>query len=157
MAHTSKRGVLSACMILVVLVSPVTGQSRDGKTADLAISVEAHRPLAALADELEKRYRIVVTYEDCPWMNASDLQSVRQVIIAPNGPGPSGPSKAVNAPRKVAVAFSYTAPADNQLVDVSEVLSAFLRQYHGADAPGRFRVEGGRGRYHLIPFSSGGR
>jgi hypothetical protein len=109
-------GLMRIVAVVLACAVAVAGQA-------LSLSVDDHRPLSALAGELEKRYSIVVTYEDCRL-----------------------------TPRKTAVSFEYAPPADGRSAAVLDVLTEMLAQYHASGAPGHFRVEGGNGRYHLIPL-----
>lgn len=103
--------------------------------ATIDLSVDTHRPLAALADELQKRYPIVITYEEGAWAGA-DVDKIT--------PG----SVTIPVPRKAAVTFHYV---EKDGAGYDELLSALVTQYHDAGAPGEFRVEGHGSIYHLIP------
>ena len=143
-------GALLAAFLLVPGL--LQAQPPDGALSPLSITVNDHRPLAALASELEKRYQIVVTYEESPWVAAADVEDVTDAIAKANGPGRAAPSVRVIVPRKAAVSFEYAlAPATGRPTDYADLLSALLRQYDAAGAPGQFRFEGDNGIYHLIP------
>jgi hypothetical protein len=140
---------LAGCLFLPALL---LAQPGDRALSTLSIGVDDHRPLAALAGELEKRYQIVVTYEEAPWVAATDVEDVTRSVIDANGPGKAAPSRPVMVPRRMAVSFEYSLdPAKDRPTDYADLLSALLRQYDAAGAPGKFRVEGGNGLYHLIP------
>lgn len=151
--HRADRFVRASVALLALLsVRPAAGQPAGNDASRLALSVDDHRPLAALAGELEKRYRIVVTYEEAPWVAAADLEDVTRAVIESNGPGKAAPAQPVIVPRKAAVSFEYALdPAKGRPTDDSDLLSALLFQYEAAGAPGKFRFEGSRGLYHLIP------
>lgn len=121
-----------ACL-LILAIPAIASAAEPG----LTISVNTSRPLAAIADEFERRYPIVVTYEEGEWVNPEDLELAERFPIM--------------IPRKAAVTFHYPRPADGGTVAVADVLAELLFQYHAADAPGRFRLEGSNGLYHLIP------
>ena len=144
-------------LILFVLGLPLSGfatglGAQEAEASRLTVSVDDHRPLAVLAHELEKRYPILVTYEEGPWVAAADIEDVTRAIIESNGPGKAPPKIPILAPRKAAVSFQYTLdPAKSSPPDYGDLLSALLSQYDAAGAPGKFRFEGGDGIYHLIP------
>jgi len=141
--------LLTVCLFLPSLL---LAQPADRVLSPLSITVDAPRPLAALADELEKRYQIVVTYEDGAWAAGADVEDVTRDIIESNGPGKAAPAVPVIFPRKAAVSFEYALdPAKGRPTDYADLLSALLLQYEKAGAPGKFRFEGSNGLYHLIP------
>ncbi len=110
----------------------------------LTIRVDDHRPLAALAGELEKRFPIVVTYEEGPWAAAADVEDLTRAIIESNGPGRPAPVIPIIGPRKAAVSFEYTLdPAEDKPTGYADLLSALVAQYNSSGAPGTFRFEGG--------------
>lgn len=135
------------------LPSLLLAQPAEPDVSRLDLSVDDHRPLAALATELEKRYQIVVTYEEGPWAAARDVEDVTRAIAAQSSrEGKAPPSVRVIVPRKAAVSFEYALdPATGRPTDYEDLLSALLLQYDGAGAPGKFRYEGRNGIYHLIP------
>lgn len=128
--------LLAACLSLPALLL--------AQPADRAVSiaVDDHRPLAAIADELEKRLPIAITYEEGVWVAAADVEDVTRSFPKAKVP--------VIVPRKAAVSFQY-APDPARPTDPVDLLAALLVQYEAAGAPGEFRVEGGNGIYHLIP------
>lgn len=149
--HHPRFGALLAASLLFPAVLPAQPADR---APGLSITVNDHRPLAALAGELEKRYQIVVTYEEGPWVDAADVEDVTAAIIKSNGPGKAAPPVPVIVPRKMAVTFDYAIdPVKGRPTDQSDLLSALLRQYEAAGGPGKFRVEGRDGIYHLVPDS----
>ncbi len=152
---SSKAGRRSAAgyALLALVLGPVAfGQPTGFDVSRVAIAVDDHRPLSALADELEKRYQIVITYEEPAWVAATDVEDVTQAIIQANGPGKAAPAVPIIGPRKAAVSFEYALdPAKGRPTDYADLLSALLFQYDAAGAPGQFRFEGGDGIYHLIP------
>jgi len=139
--------LFAACLFLPALPA----QPAAPVPSAVSIRVDDYRPLAALAFELEKRFGIVITYEEGPWMAAVDLEDVTLAVQATN-PGKKAPPRPVIGPRKAAVSFEYTpGPAQGRPADFVDMLAALLVQYEAAGAPGEFRVEGGNGIYHLIP------
>lgn len=141
--------LLAACFFLS---TPLPAQPADRALSALSITIADHRPLAALADELEKRFQIVVTYEEGPWAAATDVEDVTRAVAEANGPGKPPPSIRVIVPRKAAVSFEYSLdPSKVVPADYEDLLSSLLRQYDESGAPGKFRVEGSNGIYHLIP------
>jgi hypothetical protein len=141
-----------ACLILppILWVTAASGQEA-ADASRLSLSIDDCRPLAALADELERRDQIVITYEDAPWVAPTDVEDFTRAITESN-PGKVAPLVRVIGPRKAAISFKYDLdPVKGHPTDYADLLSALLLQYEAADAPGRFRFEGGDGIYHLIP------
>jgi len=138
----------------ILPAAAVWGQTVAADTSRLVVSVDDHRPLAALARELEKRYQMVVTYEEGPWVDSADVEDVTRIYAEKAGPGKAGPKVPVIVPRRMAVTFEYALdPAKSRPTDHVDMLSAMLRQYEAAGGPGKFRVEGKNGIYHLVPDS----
>ncbi|HEX5715039.1 MAG TPA: hypothetical protein VF179_02700 [Thermoanaerobaculia bacterium] len=152
-AHCAGRSRWAFLILPAVLwATAASGQAAEADVPRLAISVNTHRPLAALATELEKRYQVVVTYEEGPWVAAADVEEVRRVVAKSSSPGKAAPPVRVMAPRKAAVSFEYALdPVRGRPTDYADLLSALLLQYETAGAPGKFRFEGSNGIYHLIP------
>lgn len=141
--------LLVACLSLPGLL---LAQPAGRVLLPLSITVDDYRPLAALADELEKRYQIVLTYEEGPWVAATDVEDVTHLIVEANGPGKAVPSEPVIGPRKAAVSFEYDLDkAKGRPTNYPDLLSKLLVQYDAAGAPGKFRFEGSDGFYNLIP------
>ena len=143
-----------ACLLLpaVLWAAAASGQAAEPDVSRLSVSVDTYRPLAALADQLEKRYQVVITYEEGPWVGPTDVEEVRRVTARSSKPGEPAPVVRVMAPRKAAVSFEYALePAQGHPTDYEDLLSALLLQYEAAGAPGKFRFEGRNGIYHLIP------
>ncbi|HEX4953159.1 MAG TPA: hypothetical protein VF017_07170 [Thermoanaerobaculia bacterium] len=150
--NTAFPGVAGGILLALALGPAALGQPADLDASRLALSVDDHRPLSALADQLEKRYQVTITYEEGPWVAAADVEDYTQAIIQANGPGKAAPAVPILGPRKAAVSFEYAlSPAKGRPTDYADLLSALLFQYDAAGAPGQFRFEGDRGIYHLIP------
>ncbi len=142
---------IAACSMLS-LASAAAAQSAGLDPSRLSVAVDDHRPLSVLADELEQRYQIVITYEEGPWVAGTDVEDVTLAVAKSNGPERGAPKIPVIVPRKAAVSFEYALdPAKGRPTDYADVLSALLFQYDAAGGPGQFRFEGGDGIYHLIP------
>jgi hypothetical protein len=128
-----------------------SGQQVLDDTPRLVVSVDDHRPLSALADQLEKRYPIVITYEEGPWAADADVEDVTPRVITRSS-GSGAPAVRVMVPRKAAVSFEYAHDAAREGPQgYDDLLTALLRQYDASGAPGEFRFEGENGIYHLIP------
>jgi hypothetical protein len=138
----------------VLWAAALSGQTPGVDDSRQTLAVDDHRPLAALASELEKRLPIVVTYEDGPWVAATDVEDVTAAIIKSNGSEKAAPKEPVVVPRRMAITFEYALDkAGGRPTDPEDLLSTLLRQYEAAGGPGRFRVEGRNGIYHLVPAS----
>jgi hypothetical protein len=146
----------AAFTVAALLASAPLAQAQPAgpEPSGLSISVDDHRPLSALASELQKRYQVVVTYEEGPWGADDDVEDVTEAFIRTNGPGKALPAKPVMVPRRMAVTFEYALdPSKSGSTDYLDLLSAMLKQYEAQGGPGKFRVEGRNGIYHLIPAS----
>ncbi len=121
-------------------------------STELVVQVDHGRALSEVADQLEKRFGVVVTYEDAPWVAASDIADVTQLVIRANGPGKAAPPGPVLVPRNAVLDFSYPLdPASGRPRDFSALIDAMLASYDAGGNPGQFRVENDGNFYHLIP------
>jgi len=152
---SANRAYRSPWLVLpcVLWATALAGQTPGVDDSRQTLAVDDHRPLAALAAELEKRYPFVITYEDGPWVAATDVEDVTAALIKSNGPGKAAPAEPVVVPRRMALTFEYGLDKATGGTYPEVLLANLLRQYEAAGGPGRFRVEGSNGIYHLIPAS----
>ena len=107
----------------------------------LEVAVDDPRPLAAVADELERRFGIAVSYEDPPYSDPADLvySKVAEGVLIPAGSG-------------LTVEYGYDdVEGTGPMLDPLSILQAFVQQHEAKDQPGRFRVEEEDGMYFIIP------
>jgi hypothetical protein len=152
--RSSRRRWQPAVLVVSSLLAPglCMAQPAGPFPSRISLSINDHRPLSALARELEKRYQLVLTYEEGPWVAGEDLADVTREVARSDGPGRVAPTVPVIVPRKAAVRFEYALDsAKGRPADYTDLLSALLLQYDAAGAPGQFRFEGANGIYHLIP------
>src|SRR5262245_45054457 len=126
-AITSPRGsgrFGAACCVALAGLSAAAAWAQAPAIDRLALAVDDHRPLGLLADELEKRYQVVITYEEAPWAAAADLEDVTEAIIRSNGPGKAAPAVPIIGPRKAAVSFEYALdPTKGRPTDFDDLLT----------------------------------
>jgi hypothetical protein len=97
------------------------------------LTSDGYRPIADLAEQLEKQYPIVITYEEAGYA-AQDIEEIRPDDVS------------VRVPRKAPMTFRYDARAPYK-----DMLEQLVKQAHDAGAPGAFRVEGHDAIFHIVP------
>ncbi|HRC83970.1 MAG TPA: hypothetical protein PK413_00005 [Thermoanaerobaculia bacterium] len=131
---------------------PVLAQLETGPAPEPRIAVEDPRPLSAAATELEKRFGVVVTYEDAPWIAQRDLADVTAELVRRNGAGQPPPPQPVMVPRSGRLELRYSLEAvAGQPTDPAQLAAELVAQHEASGNPGRFRVEQAEGFLHLIP------
>lgn len=119
---------------LLAIACFLLASAAAAQPAEVTIEIDERRPLVDLAEKLQKRYPITVTFEEGPWEYPLDLEAV-------DGTVPTV------LPRKVAVTFRYL---ERDPPDYRDLLTVLLRQYEAADGPGKFRLEVGSERYYHV-------
>lgn len=108
------------------------------------IEVEAHRPLAAMADLLEARFGVVVNYEDPAYVSREDLEDV-----ATRAQKESHPGYELLAPRKGKVSISN--PVEKGSAGLEAALQEAVEAYEAAKLPGKFKVEQSADSFTISP------
>lgn len=103
-----------------------------------------HRPLAALADELEKRFGFAVNYEDPPYPWARDLEDVSTPQQRAQSPGYQ-----LMAPKKSKVAI--VEPDSSNLATLALALQEAITSARSTGAPGGFVLNTRNESFDLVP------
>ena len=139
----SRCGVSLTCAFLGVTVIPLTAQREQ----PFEFSVFEARPLAAVIDQLERRYGWIITYEDPPYENAADLDEVTLDVVK----DPKNFKGKVLVPRRRR--FDFTYPKDDQS-RAEDVLTAVIRDYNMAGNNDGFRLLRTGTLFHVVPSVS---
>ena len=126
----------AACIALVLSV-PASSQTPT------SVNVTDPRPMAGVADLLERRYGIPISYEDPAYMYPGDLVG----RVQPNGP-------AILLPKGGSVAVSIPTGAQIGAPDgVVAILQAALTSYRQAGNSGDFKLLQNDGAILVVPTS----
>jgi hypothetical protein len=110
------------------------------------IFVNEPRPLAAVVQELERRFGWIITYEDPAYLFAPEIQDIRYSRRAGKFDRP------LLVPSGGAFAFSYTlVPTGPTRTPQEALLGALLDQYHQSGYAGTFRLVRTGLVYHVVP------
>jgi hypothetical protein len=115
---------------------------------DASIDVNGGRPLAAAVLELERRYGLVITYEDPPYLFSGDTVDITaQVSRVPN------PTRRTLVPAGGAFHFAYHEEAARSATGIASVLKDLLQTYNDSGKVLGFRLDRTGEAYHIIPVS----
>jgi len=112
--------------------------------------VHKSRPLAALANELEKRLGVVITYEDPAWVHAGDLSDVT-LEVAPKGAARKKGAPPLLIPLRRDLEVTLPPAAAGKALDPAGVVQAAIDAHQAARNPGRFRVVQEGADLHIVP------
>lgn len=127
---------LSGVALHVVVVSAVQSP----------LSSSDPRPLADVVRQIENRFDWIVTYEDPPYENASEMMDVAATVRKENK------DKPLMVPR--GGLFVFDVPAGGMRPLPGSALPALLDQYHRTRLPGRFAVKHSGLRWHIVPIEA---
>lgn len=143
------RARLHAATTLSAIVALVASGSASLADQRLNLEVDDPRPLAAALEQLEKRYGWAITYDDPPYLYASDIEDV---TLAVRRDGDM--TRRVLVPRGGRFRFEYSAPVDGGAPNASSLLERLLEAYHLTGYPGMFRVIATGSVFHVVPSES---
>ena len=141
---------LSFWLTLGLLVAfDVTSNGTPQSDRTLTVSTEGPRPLADAIETLENRYRWVLTYEDPPYVYASDVEDVTLAVQRTYHP-----EKRVLVPRGGPFNFEYALASGAAEPEESVVLANLLEAYRFSGYPGEFRLLRTGSVFHVVPSES---
>lgn len=120
---------------------------------EFRISVTDSRPVAAAATEIEKRFGVIVTYEDPPYFHESQSEDVTGTVSRlPE------PRQRVLVPKRRELTLIYQLQRVEPRLEAAYVLDQVLRQARSID-PGSadFRLDGSEGAIHIVPTATKGK
>jgi hypothetical protein len=142
---------------IAVVIAPiltVTGRGTQEPGKD-QISINDPRPLALAAETLEKKYGWIITYEDPPYVNESELVDVTDKVRRDLDKFEPGKAPRVLIPRGGTLTFEYSIdPSTKTPPDSAVVVQQLLDAYAGAGNPGLFRLDRDGARLHILASPS---
>lgn len=113
------------------------------------LSVYEPRPIAAAIDVLERRYGVIITYEDAPYINEIDIED--QTSPAWRKSHPKGPRALI--PKREQLEITYqTSQGAIKSEDIRPVVQKLLDTHAEKNYPGRFRLLQEGQVLHIIPM-----
>ena len=112
-------------------------------------SVDDSRPIASIIEKLERKHRVVITYEDAPYIHETEVEDVtspewRQAH-------PDGPKALI--PKPVYLDPPYPmAYVSVETDDIKSLLQKLLDNHAEKNYPGRFRLLQEGEIFHIIPM-----
>jgi hypothetical protein len=113
----------------------------------LQLSILDARPLKAAIEQLESRYGWIITYEDPPYENITDLDDVTSRVAK----NPDPKKGKVLVPRQRGFEFKYPAASEPR---AEAVLAAVIRDYNMASNNDGFRLLRTGNIFHVVPSVS---
>jgi hypothetical protein len=144
------RSVVIRCAVVIWLGSTAhssTGaaqQSAHGR--DLRIQVDDPRPMSAAVLEVERRFGVVVTYEDTSYVASEDIVDVTAQVRRDGRM-----SERVRVMRGGPFAFTPVAASALAGNQIETVLDEMVEYWNRAGGSGKFAVEHVDGGHHVMP------
>lgn len=139
------RPLLRPALVVLSLgfgVAGFEGSVTQRQTQKLTIAVERARPLADVVETLQDRLGVVITYEDPPYLHASQVRDASEDF--------RGASRTF-IPRGGPFSFSYELPQGTPEEQAARILDSLVEQYRGTGYPGNFRIERTGSVFHVVP------
>lgn len=148
--HSQNRRAEFLVMVLTLLYTRAgLGQSA---TQEVGLEVNDPRPVAAAIELLEGRHGVVITYEDPPYTDPSDLTNVAQQVRQDLERYALGAAPPVLVPRGGNLSLVYPVTRQtNQPVDLTQVLTHVCAVHAANDNPGSFTLRNDTGVLHVVP------
>lgn len=144
----------AALLLLVVAIASATSKGRH-EIPKVSFSVSDARPVAFAARMLEKTYGWIITYEDPPYENESDLVDVTETTRHDLDKYKPGEAPKVFAPKGGSFAFEFDVNvATNKPSDPGLVIQQMLDAYAVSGHPGIFGMDKDAERFHIIAHAS---
>lgn len=113
------------------------------------LSVIDPRPVGAAMQMLERKYGVVITYEDPPYIHETDVED--QTSPAWKQTHPNGPRALI--PKSGSLKITYQMPPGPIKPDeIRSVIQKFLDAHAEKHNPGRFRVQQEGEMFHVLPI-----
>ncbi len=156
--HTSQNyllRLLCAFTVVVVIATILTAVSSGMQEPNTEhLSVNDPRPVALASEMLEKKYGWVITYEDPPYTDESELVDVTEKVRRDLHKFKPGEAPKVFAPKGGELAFDYNInPATKRPDDAAVVIQQLLDAYATTGHPGVFRLDRDGQRLHIVAAS----
>lgn len=132
---------LLATLVVTAMGALPGVMARQEPDADV-ISVESGRPLADVARTLQQRHGVVITYEDPPYLDPSQLKDITRPYDRVRNLVPRG------GPFSFSYSLKTTRPEEFEAV-----LKRLLRLYRTTPYANGFRLEKADGVFHIVPDS----
>jgi hypothetical protein len=113
------------------------------------LSVNKPRPIAAAMEMLERKYGVIITYEDAPYIHETDVED--QTSPAWRQSHPNGPRALI--PKRGHLEITYQiSPGPIKSNDIRLVVQKLLDTHADKNNPGRFRLLQEGEMLHIIPM-----
>jgi hypothetical protein len=141
-------------VVLVATIVSVTGKGQHEPASD-TLSVNDGRPVEKAAEELEKKYGWIISYEDSANAYEGDLVDVTEKVSRNLDKFKPGEAPRVFVPKGGELSFSYTLDPDTQKpADSFVVVQQLLNAYASGGNPGVFRLDRDGERLHIVPVAA---
>jgi hypothetical protein len=142
--RSSLKPVLIALSLMVSGAGAASGVLQSG--TQQTIVVDSGRPLADAVETLQKRLGVVITYEDPPYLHASQLRDATSEVRrgAPN-------ERRIVVPRGGTLSFSYQLPQGTPEAQAFSLLEGLLQQHRAKGYGGNFRIDKTDRVFHVVP------
>lgn len=149
------RGVIPGLSIMVCAILGVNSVAvtKHFLAQPETLSVNDPRPVGAAMQMLERKYGVVITYEDPPYVHVTDIED--QTIPEWKLAHPNGPRALI--PKGGSLEITYqTPPGPVKPDEIRSVIQKLLDAHAKKNNPGRFRVLQEGEMFHVIPIQARG-
>lgn len=122
------RFALATTLILGVVASPAAAQDAITITSD---EHDLSRPVSTLIDQIRKRERISITYEDPRYANSADIEDVTAEVSRGSEVEKKYGAR-ILVPKGHPVTFVYEVSAMHSLTSAKATIGRMLREYTSA-------------------------
>jgi hypothetical protein len=126
-----------------------SGDAQDSVTIS-SDPKDLSRPISTLLDQLRKREKIAVTYEDPRYSNSADIQDVTSEVARNLSPAEEKFGRRILVPHGKAITFVYASQDMRSPEGAEAVIERLLREYQALGGQ-TFTVRRDGARLHVVP------
>lgn len=131
--------------LLIVGGASATGRVTQGDTRQ-TITIQTSRPLADVVETLQGRLGVVITYEDPPYLHASQIRDATAEFRRRR---PSAPRTYI--PRGGPFSFTYEMGGWTLDEQAASILESLVQEYRSQGYGGDFHIEKTGSLFHVVP------
>jgi hypothetical protein len=146
-----------AALVLAGTVSKVRaqgelGRAESGVREHVVVPIEGTRPLAKVADEVQRKYGVPVSYEDAEWVNRDDMMRAGD-SLNPRNRNVKNLDMLVPASATLQLQMDVDSKSRRPFAPIADTLTEMVGQHKGRRNPGEFKFVpvGNSDSYSIVP------
>jgi hypothetical protein len=144
------RAIVACCVCVMLACGTLRGQVKT-----ISLTVKGPRPLADMAQQLERLSGVPISFEDVRYENASDVEDVTESVVKPQYRAPNRTAAPIRvlSPRggELSLSLEVEAGGTNRPRDLHTALTGALDAYAAKGFPGRYAVKQDGGIFIISP------